>query len=128
MALLGAVVGLLIAMLRVSKVRFDYERLPEGDAKRTFLRAIERAGRVLPLNAALRIARLSPSRYHSWCRSEAGCDLDDQLSCPIVVELSEVRAKTREERMQANRGAVCDVCSSGASSPALQLQRPRFRM
>jgi hypothetical protein len=27
-ALLGAVVGLLIAMLRVSKVRFDYERLP----------------------------------------------------------------------------------------------------
>jgi transposase InsO family protein len=85
MALLGAVVGLLIAMLRVSKVRFDYERLPEGDAKRTFLRAIERAGRVLPLNAALRIARLSPSRYHSWCRSEAGCDLDDQPSCPRVV-------------------------------------------
>ena len=84
-ALLGAVVGLLIAMLRVSKVRFDYERLPEGDAKRTFLRAIERAGRVLPLNAALRIARLSPSRYHSWCRSEAGCDLDDQPSCPRVV-------------------------------------------
>ena len=29
-ALLGAIVGLLIAMLRVSKVRLDYERLPEG--------------------------------------------------------------------------------------------------
>jgi hypothetical protein len=85
MALLGAVVGLLIAMLRVSKVRFDYERLPEDDAKRTFLRAIERAGRVLPLNAALRIARLSPSSYRLWCRSEAGCDLDDQSSCPRVV-------------------------------------------
>jgi transposase InsO family protein len=84
-ALLGAVVGLLIAMLRVSKVRIDYERLPEGDAKRILLRAIERAGRVLPLNAALRIVRLSSSRYHSWCRSETGCNLDDQSSCPRVV-------------------------------------------
>ena len=39
-ALLGAVVGLLIAMLRVSKVQLDYERLPDGDAKRILLRAI----------------------------------------------------------------------------------------
>ena len=84
-ALLGAVVGLLIAMLRVSKVRFDYDRLPEGDAKRVLLRSIERARRVLPLNAALRIVRLSSSRYHSWCRAEAGCELDDQPSCPRVV-------------------------------------------
>jgi transposase InsO family protein len=72
-------------MLHVSKIRFGYERLPEGDAKRIILRAIERAGRVLSLNAALRIVRLSPSRYHSWCRSKAGCELDDQSSCPRVV-------------------------------------------
>ena len=39
-ALLGAVVGLLIAMLRISKVQLDYERLPDGDAKRILLRAI----------------------------------------------------------------------------------------
>ena len=84
-ALLGAIVGLLIALLRTSKIQLDYERLPEGDAKRILLRAIERAGKVLPLNAALRIVRLSSSRYHSWCRSEAGCDLDDQSSCPRVV-------------------------------------------
>jgi len=84
-ALLGAVIGMLIAMLRVSKVQLDYERLPGGDAKRILLRAIERAGRVLPLNAALRIARLSSSRYHSWCRAEDGCELDDQSSCPRVV-------------------------------------------
>jgi hypothetical protein len=32
-ALLGAVVGLLAAMLRVSKIRFDCERLPEGRLK-----------------------------------------------------------------------------------------------
>jgi hypothetical protein len=30
--LLGAVIGLLIAMLRVSKIRLDYERLPDGEA------------------------------------------------------------------------------------------------
>jgi len=84
-ALLGAVVGLLIAMLRISKVQLDYERLPDGDAKRILLRAIERAGKVLSLRATLRIARLSSSRYHSWCRAKAGCELDDQSSCPRVV-------------------------------------------
>ena len=84
-ALLGAVVGLLIAMLRVSKTQLAFERLPEGDTKRILLRAIERAGKVLPLNAALRITSLSASRYHSWCRTEAGCDLDNHPSCPRVV-------------------------------------------
>ncbi|MCZ6529540.1 MAG: DDE-type integrase/transposase/recombinase [Chloroflexi bacterium] len=84
-ALLGAVVGLLIAMLRVSKISINHERLPNGDSKRVLLRAIERAGKVMPLNAALRIARLSSSRYHSWCRGVAGCDLNDQPSCPRVV-------------------------------------------
>ncbi len=84
-ALLGAVVGLLIAMLRVSKVQLDYGRLPDGETKRALLRAIERAGKVLPLSAALRITRLSRSRYYSWARAEAGCDLDDQPSCPRAV-------------------------------------------
>jgi putative transposase len=85
MALLRAVVGLLTAMLRVSKVRFDFERLPDGNDKRALLRAIERSGKAMPLLAALRITRLSPSRYHSWCRAEVGCDLDDQSSCPRMV-------------------------------------------
>jgi putative transposase len=80
--LLGAVVGLLIAMLRASKIQLDYERLPEGAAKRILLRAIKRSKKTLPLSAALRITRLSASRYHSWCRAEVGCDLDDQPSCP----------------------------------------------
>jgi hypothetical protein len=63
-ALLGTIVGLLNALLRVSNVQLDYERLPNSDAKRILLCAIERAGKVLPLNAALRITRLSASRYH----------------------------------------------------------------
>jgi putative transposase len=85
MALLGAIVGLLIAMLRTSKIQLDYERLPDGDTKRILLRSVERARKVLPLTAALRITRLSASRYHGWCRAEAGCDLDDQTSCPRVL-------------------------------------------
>ena len=72
-------------MLRVLKVRLDCERLPEGETKRTLLRAIARSGKSLPFNVVLRITRLSASRYHGWCRVEAGCDLDDQPSCPRVV-------------------------------------------
>ncbi len=103
-ALLGAVVGLLIAMLRVSKVRLDYERLPDGDAKRILLRAIERAGKVLSLKATLRIARLSASRYYSWCRAEAGCELDDQPSCPRVVptRLTPGEVETTQEMAESD--------------------------
>ena len=84
-AVLGAIVGLLITLLRVSRVHLDYERLPQGESKRTLLRAIERTKKALPLSAALRITRLSASRYHNWSRAEAGCELDDQPSCPRVI-------------------------------------------
>jgi putative transposase len=84
-AMLGAVVGLLRAMLRASKVRFDFERFPDGNSKRTLIRAIERSGKAIPLRTALRITRLSSSRFYRWCRAEAGCDLDDHPSCPRMV-------------------------------------------
>jgi transposase InsO family protein len=91
-------------MLRVSKVQLAYERLPEGDAKRILLRAIERAEKVLPLNAALRITRLSASRYYSWCRAEAGCELDDQSSCPRIVptRLTPGEVETVQEMVESN--------------------------
>jgi putative transposase len=82
--LLAGVVGLLVAMLRASKNRVDYERFAEGKSKAVLIRAIDRASKVLPLTSALRIARISPSRYHSWRELEAGCELDDQPSCPRV--------------------------------------------
>jgi transposase InsO family protein len=81
-AVLGAIVDLLVVMLRVSERRLDHERLPKGNGKRALLRAIERASRVVPLRVALRIARLSPSRYHGWRRAEIRCELDDRSSCP----------------------------------------------
>jgi hypothetical protein len=57
-ALLGAVVGVLASLLRT----------------------IARSKKVMPLNAALRIAGLSPFRYHSWRRAADGCDLEDRPS------------------------------------------------
>jgi len=81
-AVLGAIVGLLVAMLRASERRLDHERLPEGNGKRALLRAIDRASRVAPLSVELRIARLSASRYHGWPRAEVRCALDDRSSCP----------------------------------------------
>jgi hypothetical protein len=40
-AVLGAIVGLLTAMLRVSARQLERERLPEGNGKRALLRASE---------------------------------------------------------------------------------------
>ena len=84
-AVLGAIVGLLVALLRVSNVKLDYERLPDGQSKSDLLRAIRRAKKTLPLATALRITRLSASRYHRWSLAESGCDLEDQPSCPRVI-------------------------------------------
>jgi transposase InsO family protein len=81
-AVLGAIVGLLVTIFRVSERQLGHERLPEGNRKRALLRAIERASRVVPLSVALRIARLSPSRYHGWRRAKIRCELDDRSSCP----------------------------------------------
>jgi len=111
-AWLGAMIGLLIAMLRVSKVPLDYERLPDGDAKRILLRAIERAGKVLPLNAALRIARLSSSRTHSGCRAEDGCERDDPPSGPRLVptRLTPSEREAMQERVESDDNTHTGRC------------------
>ncbi len=80
--MLSAIVGLLVALLRAVDVRLDRTRLPEGAAKTRLLRAIERAQGAFTLRAALRILRLSPTRYHRWHRAERICELEDQPSCP----------------------------------------------
>lgn len=66
MALLAGVVGLMTTMLRVSKNPIERDRAPDAKSKAMLLRAVERSSRVLPLEAALGITRLSPSRYPSW--------------------------------------------------------------
>jgi putative transposase len=65
---------------------------------------IERASTVLPLRSALRIARLSPSRYHSWRQLEVGCELDDQPSCPRVRPTRLTAAEIESMRTLAESG------------------------
>ena len=103
-ALLAGVVGLLAAMLRASRSRIDYARHADGESKAALLRAIERASTVLPLRSALRIARLSPSRYHSWRQLEAGCELEDQPSCPRVRPTRLTAAEIESMRTLAESG------------------------
>ena len=81
-AFLGAMVGVLVASIRVSKSRLDFERTLDPNSKQIVMRAIERSKKAMPLTAALRVAGISASRYHSWRRAEKGCGLEDQPSCP----------------------------------------------
>ncbi len=78
---LVALLRLLVVLLKVSGFSLAHARLPEGATKISLLRAIERSRSVLPLRSALRVLRLSRSRFHSWKR-ENECGLDDMPSCP----------------------------------------------
>jgi len=119
-ALLGAIVRVFVALVRVSKTRLEFDRIAEGGSKRVLLRAIERSKKVMPLTAALRIVGISPSRYHSWCRAAEGCDLADQPSCPKVVP-----ARLTSEEVQAIGGMVAshDYRFMSIRSLALHAQR-----
>ncbi|MCH8044069.1 MAG: hypothetical protein IID44_10180 [Planctomycetes bacterium] len=78
---LVALLRLLAVLLKVSGFSLSSTRLPDGTAKATLLRAIEKSRCVLSLRAVLRLLRLSHSRYHAWKR-EQECGLDDMPSCP----------------------------------------------
>ena len=65
---LVALLRLLVVLLKVSGFSLSRVRIPEGTAKQTLLRAIERSCSVLPLRVVLSVLRLSHSRYHSWKR------------------------------------------------------------
>ena len=119
-ALLGALVGVFVALVRVSKTRLEFDRIPEGGSKRVLLRAIERSRKVMPLTAVLRIAGISPTRYRSWCRAAEGCDLADQPSCPKVVP-----ARLTSEEVEAIGGMVAshDHRFMSIRSLALHAQR-----
>ncbi len=79
---LGAVVRLLLVLIRVLGCRMSETRIPDEKAKTRLLDAVERAGSSLPSRAALRVLGISPARYHAWRRAEADCRLADRSSCP----------------------------------------------
>ena len=78
---LVAFLRLLVVLTKVSGFSLTCARFPDAAVKVLLLRAIERSRSALPLRMALRILRLSPSRYHAWKREEE-CGLDDMPSCP----------------------------------------------
>ena len=71
----------LLVVLRMLRFSLNHTRLPDGNDKRSLIRAIERTRLALPLRSVLRAIRLSPSRYHNWNRA-AQCELADRPSCP----------------------------------------------
>jgi hypothetical protein len=81
---LGAIIRLLLALVRAVGLQLDRTRLPEGPGRGRLLRAIERAEPVLSLKSALRLLRLSPSRYYQWRQVERVCGLDDDAMCPRI--------------------------------------------
>ena len=91
---LSGVVGLLVAVLRVSG---GPSRIDHGDrtTRAKLLRAAERARRILPTGVVLKILRISHSRLTVWVREEQGCELDDRTMCarstPTQLTPDEVR-------------------------------------
>jgi hypothetical protein len=59
---LAALLRLALALLHASGFSLSRERLPEEEAKRRILRAVDRARECIPLRVVLRFLRLSPSR------------------------------------------------------------------
>jgi transposase InsO family protein len=77
-----ALLGLLVALLRICGFQLKGRHLPDGKPKDLLLRAIDRASKSLPLRAALGVIGLSAARYRSWRRAQVQCELDDRPSCP----------------------------------------------
>ncbi len=76
-----AMLRLLVVLLRISGFTLNRCRVADGSKKVLLLRAIENSRRSLSLRSALRILKLSSTRYHSWKREES-CALQDVSSCP----------------------------------------------
>jgi len=57
----------------------------------------------LPLRAVPRFLRLSPNRFHAWCRRQRACVLDDQSSCPRIFPSRRTRSEV---------GAIKDLVTS----------------
>jgi len=80
--LLLAVIRLAFLLVRLSGFCLDSQRVPDGNTKRSILAALAHAQKAIPLGVALRVLRLSPSRYHAWNNLAQDCPRDDRASCP----------------------------------------------
>jgi hypothetical protein len=63
--MLSTILRLVLSLPRVSGFELERARVPDATDKRRLLSAIERARKAMPLSAALRVLRLSSSRYYA---------------------------------------------------------------
>ena len=77
-----AVLRVLVALVRALRLDLARRRVPDADAKRRLVRALDRSREAVPLQRLLRMIRLTPSRYHAWRRAQQPCELEDRTSCP----------------------------------------------
>jgi len=78
----GAVIRLLLQLLRMSGFTLEAKRLAPSAARTALLRAVEHARELLPLRAVLRLAGISSSRLSSWTAADPDCTASDPGSCP----------------------------------------------
>ena len=78
----GAVIRLLLQLLRMSGFTLEAKRLAPSPARTALLRAVEHARELLPLRAVLRLAGISSSRLSSWTAADPDCTASDPQSCP----------------------------------------------
>ena len=101
---LVAMLRLVVVLLKASGFSVAGARLPDGARKVSLLRAIDRSRSVLSLRVALRVLRLSQSRYHSWKR-EGECGLNDITSCPrsSPQQLTQAEVETIKEMVTSDQ-------------------------
>jgi hypothetical protein len=78
---LTALLRLVLTLLRASVSRCRVSGCLMATTRGGSL-ARQSAREFVPLQALLRVLRLSPSRFHAWRRPQHRCALDDQSSCP----------------------------------------------
>jgi putative transposase len=81
---LRAVLAIVFAVLGLSNFCLSNCRRVDAAKRMRLLRALERARRVFPRRAALRLLGVSPAGYHAWRRTQDGCDLEVRPRCPKI--------------------------------------------
>ncbi len=78
----GVLLKLLLVVIRVLGLDFHGRRILERRSRERLLRAITSAREHFSLRRALRLIRLSPSRFHEWSREPIRCGIAEVEDCP----------------------------------------------
>ncbi len=98
---LGAVVRLLLALVRALGWHLARTRLLDDPARARLVGAIERAQPALSLRSALQILHRLPSRYHQWRQAERICGIEHETVCP---RMTPTRLTAKENAYHQDHG------------------------